>query len=63
MNTDAGLQLWMDWFKQDGNPWIGDTTDYGRQDKCFFCVEEKPNHSTNCIYVKAKYLLTMKAAE
>lgn len=50
---EAALQLWKAWFGFDGNPWI--TDDYGRT-YCFFCVEASPNHSDDCIFVRARSL-------
>lgn len=51
---DLGLQLWKEWFEWDGDPLVVD--DYGRV-TCFFCVEDDPNHSKDCIFVKAKQLV------
>ena len=53
------LQLWREWFEQDGDP----STWYMDIDvDCFFCgVSMNPNqetrHESNCIYVKAKKLV------
>jgi len=54
LSLDTGIDLWREWFGWSGDPWEGD--DYGRV-SCFFCGENEPNHSTRCVYQRAKQLV------
>lgn len=61
------LVLWREWFAKGGNPfisndWDGDEPGY----TCFFCGEfeaspQRPEHKQDCIYVRAKRLVTPSA--
>jgi hypothetical protein len=48
-------KLWIEWFEFSGNPWEYNDN-YGRT-YCFFCAEEYPNHSANCVFIRAKSLI------
>lgn len=48
------LELWRRFFDEHGAPW--EENDYG-QVYCFFCVDDHPDHDSDCIYVTAAKLL------
>lgn len=51
------LQPWQRFFEEHNMPWV--TDDYGRTD-CFFCVNDYPNHRSDCIYTAAAELLGLE---
>jgi hypothetical protein len=55
----TALELWCRWWNEtNGEPWVGDTTDYGRDDSCFFCSSYRhESHDENCIYLQVAKLL------
>jgi hypothetical protein len=53
-DVDQGLKLWKEWFDFSGSPWESDSHGYGMD--CFFCGEEHPDHSTECVFVRAQNL-------
>lgn len=68
MSVDVGqktaLDLWLEWWEGNGNPWVGDATDYGKPDSCFFCGEYredtiwgKGGHDSDCLYLRIAKLL------
>jgi len=56
----AALELWRQWFDWDGDPWVEDNR---ANVTCFFCLEDKPNHTSNCTYERARNLLIVSATE
>lgn len=48
------LDLWKEWFEQDGDPWTQDSYD---RTWCFFCTSQEPQHDEDCIFVRARALL------
>jgi len=53
------LELWKEWFEDDGDPWIND--DYGRT-YCFFCSNDDDEaHADDCIFLKASLMVHMQS--
>jgi len=56
--AERALELWEEWFADDGDPVVNYTVvDY----MCFFCRSmsrrNNVNHEHDCIYIRAKELL------
>lgn len=48
------LKLWEEWFERDGDPWVKlEVITY-----CYFCLRFEPDHADDCIYLRAKKLVT-----
>lgn len=56
IKLDLGMQLWKEWFEWSGDPWTAAGRDCDWTD-CFFCGEDEPKHSDNCIYERVRLLL------
>lgn len=55
---DKALELWKELiFYLRDDPFVNDTTDYGRDPSCFFCGSDKPHHESSCIYIRARNLI------
>ncbi len=54
MNNTEAIELWKRWFKWSGDPWV--SGDGWISEQCFFCGEDKPKHTIDCVYILAKEL-------
>ena len=63
MTESIALELWIEWWNySNGDPWVGDTTDYGSPDSCFFCGSYRDKeHDSDCIYLRCANLLGNEA--